>query len=236
MGPAVAEMEIEETKSEPFLFFAADKTAPGAHDLPLFLAFADVMNTPGLMLVPAMAEGFRLTIMDVPHTEGDRVIDLVAPEELYDIAALLRDKERFVAESIHCHAGGEQAAVVSTSRLHNIAGRYTGKDDPVMLMRCPSPRRAGPRARRHRTLRGPAGCAPPAPPPTCRGVAVKERFDDYRAGGLARRFGSGREACTRSRATPVARGSTRRCLRVPRQQHHPGPRRHQRTRRGSAIL
>lgn len=30
MGPAVAEMEIEERPNEPFLFFAADKTDPGA--------------------------------------------------------------------------------------------------------------------------------------------------------------------------------------------------------------
>ena len=50
MGPAVAEMEIEERPGEPFLFFAADKTDPGAFNLPLYLAFADVMNTPGLIL------------------------------------------------------------------------------------------------------------------------------------------------------------------------------------------
>jgi fructose 1,6-bisphosphate aldolase/phosphatase len=41
MGPAVAEMEIVERPSEPFLFFAADKSDPGAYNLPLFLAFAD---------------------------------------------------------------------------------------------------------------------------------------------------------------------------------------------------
>ena len=30
---------------------------------------------------------------------------------------------------------GQQAVAVATSRLHNIAGNYTGKDDPVMLVR-----------------------------------------------------------------------------------------------------
>jgi fructose 1,6-bisphosphate aldolase/phosphatase len=135
MGPAVAEMEIEERKAEPFLFFAADKTEPGAYNLPLYLAFADVMNTPGLILSPRIAQGFRFVIMDVAYTEGDRVIELSAPEELYDLAALLRDNQRFVVESVWSRASGEQAAVVSTSRLHNIAGRYTGKDDPVMLVR-----------------------------------------------------------------------------------------------------
>lgn len=40
MGPAVAELEIDERPSEPFLFFAADKTDPGAYNLPLYLADA----------------------------------------------------------------------------------------------------------------------------------------------------------------------------------------------------
>jgi fructose 1,6-bisphosphate aldolase/phosphatase len=135
MGPAVAEMEIEERPGEPFLFFAADKTDPGAFNLPLYLAFADPMNTPGLLLSPKMAQGFRFVVMDVNHTEGDRVIELNAPEELYDLAALLRDPERFVVESVWSRASGEQAVSVATSRLHNIAGKYTGKDDPVMLVR-----------------------------------------------------------------------------------------------------
>ena len=135
MGPAVAELEIEERPNEPFLFFAADKTDPGAYNLPLYLAFADPMTTPGLILSPKMAKGFRFVIMDVDYTEGDRVIELDAPEQLYVIAALLRDAERFVVESVWSRATGEQAAAVATSRLHNIAGKYTGKDDPVMLVR-----------------------------------------------------------------------------------------------------
>jgi fructose 1,6-bisphosphate aldolase/phosphatase len=135
MGPAVAEMTIDERPNEPFVFFAADKTDPGAFNLPLYLAFADPMNTPGLILSPKMAKGFRFVIMDVSHAEADRVIELNAPEESYDIAALLRDAERFVVESVWSRASGEQAAAVATSRLHNIAGKYTGKDDPVMLVR-----------------------------------------------------------------------------------------------------
>ena len=135
MGPAVAEMEFEERPNEPFLFFAADKTDPGAYNLPLYLAFADPMTTPGLMLAPTMAKGFRFVIMDVSHTAGDRTIELHAPEDLYDIAALLRDAERYVVESIWSRSSGEQSVAVSTSRLHNIAGKYTGKDDPVMLVR-----------------------------------------------------------------------------------------------------
>jgi fructose 1,6-bisphosphate aldolase/phosphatase len=135
MGPAVAEMEIEERPNECFVLFAADKTDPGAYNLPLYLAFADPMYCAGLILSPKMDRGFKFLIMDVEHTEGDRVIELSAPEELYDIAALLRDNQRFVIEHIYSKADGEIAASVSTTRLHNIAGKYTGKDDPVALVR-----------------------------------------------------------------------------------------------------
>jgi len=139
MGPAVAEMEFEERPNEPFVFFAADKTDPGAYNLPLYLAFADPMYNSGLILSPNMAKGFKFVIMDVSYTEGDRLIELNAPEEIYDIAALLRDNERFVVESIWSRETGEIAASVSTTRLHNIAGKYTGKDDPVMLVRVQGP-------------------------------------------------------------------------------------------------
>jgi fructose 1,6-bisphosphate aldolase/phosphatase len=135
MGPAVAEMEFEERPNEPFLFFAADKTDPGAYNLPLYLAFSDPMYNSGLILSPKMAQGFRFDIMDVSHLEGDRIVSLNTPEDVYDVAALLRDNQRYVVEKIFSRTTGEIAASVSTTRLHNIAGKYTGKDDPVALVR-----------------------------------------------------------------------------------------------------
>lgn len=135
MGPAVAEMEFEERESEPFLLFAADKTDPGAYNLPLYLSFADPMHSPGLLLSNEIGRGFRFTVMDVAHDAADAVIELDAPADLYDLAALLRDQERYVVESVRSRANGDIAAVASTTRLHNIAGRYTGKDDPVLLVR-----------------------------------------------------------------------------------------------------
>jgi fructose 1,6-bisphosphate aldolase/phosphatase len=53
MGPAVAELEIDERPNESFLFFAADKTDPGAYNLPLYLSFADPMQMPGFCFLPA---------------------------------------------------------------------------------------------------------------------------------------------------------------------------------------
>jgi fructose 1,6-bisphosphate aldolase/phosphatase len=135
MGPGVAELTFEERENEPFLLFTADKTEPGAYNLPLYLAFSDPMYNAGLILSPTLGQGFTFTVMDVENTDKDRIIKLSVPEDIYDLAALLRDNGRFVVESIHSRATGEQAVSCSTTRLHNIAGKYVGKDDPAMLIR-----------------------------------------------------------------------------------------------------
>ena len=141
-GPAVAEMEFEHNPAkdnkvrpaESFCMFAADKCGPGAYNLPLFLAFADPMYCAGLML-PKLIQGFRFHIIDMDNTDGDSIIELNAPEDYYRIAILLRDNERFAIESIYSRAYDEPAVAISAQRLHNIAGTYTGKDDPVALVR-----------------------------------------------------------------------------------------------------
>ncbi len=138
-GPAVAEIEIDHTLTDPrpaesFMMFAADKCGPGAYNLPLFLGFADPMYCAGLML-PQMIQGFTFHIIDMNNTAGDSVIELNAPEDSYRIASLLRDNERFGIDSIYSRTHGMKAASISATRLHNIAGSYTGKDDPVALVR-----------------------------------------------------------------------------------------------------
>jgi fructose 1,6-bisphosphate aldolase/phosphatase len=136
LGPASAELTCEERPSESFILFAADKTEPGAYNLPLYLSFADPMYSSGLLLSEALKDGFTFRLMDVSHTDGDRTITLDAPDRLYDLAALLRDTHRYVIESIWSRRfPTQQAAAVSTSRLHNIAGKYVGKDDPVAIVR-----------------------------------------------------------------------------------------------------
>jgi fructose 1,6-bisphosphate aldolase/phosphatase len=138
-GPAVAEIEFEhELKgarpAESFMVLAADKCGPGAYNLPLYLAFADPMYCAGLML-PQMIKGFRFHIIDMDNTEGDSIIELDAPEDAYGVAALLRDNERFGIDGIWSRTHDQQAAAVSAQRLHAIAGKYTGKDDPVAIVR-----------------------------------------------------------------------------------------------------
>ncbi len=139
-GPGVAEITFDYNRKEPrpaetFLFFAADKCGPGAYNLPLFLAFADPMYCSGLML-PKMIKGFTFEIIDMNYTKGgDKIITLHAPEDYYKIAMLLRDGERFGIKAIYSREYNEQVMSASTDRLHNIAGKYTGKDDPVALIR-----------------------------------------------------------------------------------------------------
>ncbi len=135
MGPGSAEMEIEERPAEPFIVFAGDKCGPGVFNYPLFECFASPYHNAGLLLAPEMNAGFTYNIMDVDYTEADKVITLKVPQDYYDICTLLRDPNHFVIESVVENATGLLASVASTSRLHNIAGKYVGKDDPVAIVR-----------------------------------------------------------------------------------------------------
>lgn len=138
-GPAVAEIEFDHTLEKPrpaesFMVFLADKAGPGAYNLPFYLSFADPMYCAGLML-PKMIQGFRFRVIDMDQSDDDYILDLNAPDDAYRIAALLRDNERFAIDSIYSRTYESPAASVSAQRLHNIAGEYTGKDDPVAIVR-----------------------------------------------------------------------------------------------------
>jgi fructose 1,6-bisphosphate aldolase/phosphatase len=136
MGPGVAEIEFEERPNESVMAFSMDKTEPGAFNLPMYLGFADPMWCPGLIVAPEIMQGFTFEIIDTENTEADKVIRLHAPEDLYDIAALLRETRRYVVKSIYSRKYPDEHVVsVSTTRLKNIAGKYVGKDDPVALVR-----------------------------------------------------------------------------------------------------
>ncbi len=132
MGPGIAEAEFEERTSEPVIIFMADKTEPGAWNLPLYKIFADPFNTAGLVIDESLHEGFTFTVMDV---HKDKTVDIHAPDEIYDLLALIGTTGRYVIQSISRRKDGLLAAVASTARLALIAGKYVGKDDPVMFVR-----------------------------------------------------------------------------------------------------
>ena len=132
LGPGVAEMEFEERAAEPVLIFMADKTAAGAWNMPLYKIFADPFNTIGLVIAANMHNGFTFEVHDVKE---HKKTSLNAPEEIYDMLVLIGSPSRFVIKAIYHRDNGEVAAVSSTERLHEIAGRYVGKDDPVCIVR-----------------------------------------------------------------------------------------------------
>lgn len=135
LGPGVAEMEFVERPSEPIVVFMADKTEPGAFNLPLTRIFADPFNTAGLIIDPRLHDGFIFEVVDI--YEG-KSVELRAPEELYDLLALIGTPSRYVVRRVYRKTDKEIAASVSTERLSLIAGRYVGKDDPVMVVRAQS--------------------------------------------------------------------------------------------------
>lgn len=131
MGPGVAELEFTERHSDPVLIFMADKTDPGAWNLPLFKIFADPFNTAGLIIDPRLHDGFTFTVLNVHENIA---VDLRCPAEMYDLLALIGTPGRYVIAKMHRN-DGLPAAAASTSRLSLIAGRYVGKDDPVCIVR-----------------------------------------------------------------------------------------------------
>jgi fructose 1,6-bisphosphate aldolase/phosphatase len=132
-GPGSAEMEIEERPSEPIIVFMGDKTSAGAFNLPLYKMFADPFNTPGLVIGEPLHEGFSFEIHDV---KDHKQIVLNAPEEIYDMLIFMGAPNRYAVKRVRNRMSGEVAAVSSTDKLSLIAGRYVGKDDPAMIVRC----------------------------------------------------------------------------------------------------
>ena len=135
LGPGVAEMEFYERPAEPIIVFMADKTEPGAFNLPMYRIFADPFNTAGLVIDPRLHDGFKFEVFDV--YEGREVV-FKAPEEIYDMLALIGTPGRFIVRRVRRKIDDEIAAVVSVERLSLIAGQYVGKDDPVAVVRTQS--------------------------------------------------------------------------------------------------
>ncbi len=131
MGPGVAELEFEERPNEAFTVFAADKTEPGAFNYPFYRMFIDGLSNTGLIINESLAEGVIINIMDV---EKAKIAKLTLWEDKPTIEAALMYPGRYVIATINTK-DGEPIVSSSTDRLHNIAGTYVGKDDPICIVR-----------------------------------------------------------------------------------------------------
>ncbi len=131
MGPGVAEMEFEERPNEAFTVFAADKTEPGAFNYPIYRMFVDSLSNTGLIVNKSLASGVIINVMDV---EEGKIAKLSLWEDKPTIEAALMYPGRYVVATVTTKQG-EPILAASTDRLHNIAGTYVGKDDPICLIR-----------------------------------------------------------------------------------------------------
>jgi fructose 1,6-bisphosphate aldolase/phosphatase len=131
MGPGVAELEFEERPNEAFTVYAADKTEPGAFNYPIYRMFVDTLSNTALIVNKSLAAGVVMNIMDV---EKAQIASLHLWEDKPTIEAALMYPGRYVVDSVYTK-DGEPILDASTDRLHNIAGTYVGKDDPIMLVR-----------------------------------------------------------------------------------------------------
>ncbi len=131
MGPGVAEMEFEERQNEAFTVFAADKTEPGAFNYPFYRMFVDALSNTGLIVNQSLARGVNINIMDV---EEGKIAELSLWEDKPTIEAALMYPGRYVVSTVNTK-DGEPIVASSTDRLHNIAGKYVGKDDPICIVR-----------------------------------------------------------------------------------------------------
>jgi fructose 1,6-bisphosphate aldolase/phosphatase len=131
MGPGVAEIEMEERPSEVFCVFAADKTEPGAYNFPFWRMFVDARSNTGLIINEELAKGVIFRIMDVM---SGKIADLKLWNDKPELEAALMYPGRYVVHSVLTHEA-EQILSCSTDRLHNIAGTYVGKDDPIAIVR-----------------------------------------------------------------------------------------------------
>jgi fructose 1,6-bisphosphate aldolase/phosphatase len=131
MGPGVAEMEFGERESDPVLVFMADKTEPGAWNYFLYKIFADPFNTAGLVIDPSMHKGFVFEVHDLVEK---RKILFTCPQEIYSLLVYIGAPSRYVIKHVFRH-DGEIAASTSAQPMSLVAGKYVGRDDPVMIVR-----------------------------------------------------------------------------------------------------
>ena len=131
MGPGVAEMTFEERPNEAFTVYAADKTEPGAFNYPFYRMFVDTLSNTGLIVNKNLAGGVKINVMDV---EKGKIAQLVMWQDKPTLEAALMYPGRYVVSSVYTR-DNQPILSASTDRLHNIAGKYVGKDDPICIIR-----------------------------------------------------------------------------------------------------
>lgn len=135
MGPGVSEIEFVERASEPVVIFMANKIGCGTWNLPLYKIFADPFNTAGLIIDPAMIEGFSFKVLDIAE---NKEIILSTPKESHYLLALAGSTGRYIITSVYRNTDSETVASVSFPKYNLIGGTITTRSEPSVIIRCQS--------------------------------------------------------------------------------------------------
>ncbi len=93
--------------------------------------FVDALSNTGLIVNTNLADGVIINVMDV---EQGKVAAMELWKDKPTLEAALMYPGRYVVDTVTTKEG-EPILAASTDRLHNIAGTYVGKDDPILLVR-----------------------------------------------------------------------------------------------------
>src|SRR5660398_249377 len=116
-------------------FLAVTKVA---RELKMYGAGQDLLSDALSGNIKGMGPGSAEVEVEVHDVMENKRVVFSCPEELYDLLVFIGAQTRYVIKRVRQKDSGVTAAVTSTDRLNLIAGRYVGKDDPVLIVRCQS--------------------------------------------------------------------------------------------------
>lgn len=137
-GPGITELEFMERPSEPIIVFAADKCGPGVFNTAVKWVYTDP-NSAYVALKPDKANEVEFGVIDFEHGGKLGREATLVPKKMtgmqFSQAISLIAGEQTRYSFTNLTSRGEDIAGVTATRLHNIAGEYVGKDDPVLVVR-----------------------------------------------------------------------------------------------------
>lgn len=132
-GPAVAELTFEPRAAESVVVLLAPGASVGSLNGALYRAFADPLNTAGLVRSPAMQAGFAFEVHDLRER---RKAVFQTPAEAYALLAHLEDSSRYVLKRIVSGGTGALVAALSTESSARLVGTPVAGDSPLAVVRC----------------------------------------------------------------------------------------------------
>jgi fructose 1,6-bisphosphate aldolase/phosphatase len=132
-GPAVAELTFEAREAESVVVLLAPGASVDSLNGALYRAFADPLNTSGLVRSPAMQAGFVFEVHDL-HERRKAVFQ--TPAEAYALLAHLDQSGRYVLKRIVSGGTGALAAALSTETSTRIVGTPVAGDTALAIVRC----------------------------------------------------------------------------------------------------